>query len=128
MSRPVLQPTDKHPITIEQTTEKVTVSLDGRTIATSDQALVLREASYPPIYYVPAEDIEPGVLAPSDTTSYCPFKGDASYFDVALPAESAAEAPIVSDAGWTYREPYDAVAEIAGHVAFYPSKVDVQVA
>ena len=66
----------------------------------------------------PQEDIEPDVLAPSDTATYCPFKGDASYFDV----------DEVSDAGWTYREPYDAVAEIAGHVAFYPDKVDVQVA
>src|ERR1700710_1369720 len=59
MSRLVLQPSKKHPITIEQSTEKVTVSLGGRAIATSDQALVLREASYPPIYYVPAQDIEP---------------------------------------------------------------------
>ena len=118
MSRPVLQPSAEHPITIEQSTEKVTVSLDGRTIATSDRALVLREASYPPVYYVPTDDIEPDVLTPSDTATYCPFKGDASYFDVAE----------VKDAGWTYPEAYDAVAEIAGHVAFYPSKVDVQVA
>jgi uncharacterized protein (DUF427 family) len=122
-----LQPSDKHPITVEQSSETVTVSVEGRTIATTDRALVLREASYPPVYYVPQEDIEPGVLAPSDTTSFCPFKGDASYFDVSLTAESVREAPIVSDAGWTYREPFDAVAEIAGHVAFYPAKVDVEV-
>ncbi len=128
MSRPKLQPSPDHPITVEQSTEKVIVSVGGRTIATTDRALVLREASYPPVYYVPQEDVEPDVLAPSDTESYCPFKGDASYFDVSLTADSAQDAPIVTDAGWTYREPYDAVGEIAGHVAFYPNKVDIDVA
>jgi uncharacterized protein (DUF427 family) len=128
MSRPKLEPSADHPITVDQSTEKVTVSLDGRTIATTERALVLREASYPPVYYVPQEDVEPGVLSPSDTASYCPFKGEASYFDVALTADSAQQAPVVSDACWTYREPYDAVAEIADHVAFYPDKVDVEVA
>jgi uncharacterized protein (DUF427 family) len=118
MSRPVLQPSAEHPITVEQSTEKVTVSLDGRTIATTDRALVLREASYPPAYYVPQEDLVADEFTSSDTSSYCPFKGDASYV-------SAGE---VTDVGWTYLEPYDAVAEIAGHVAFYPNKVDVQVA
>ncbi|MBV9830522.1 MAG: DUF427 domain-containing protein [Marmoricola sp.] len=128
MPRLKLQPSAKHPITVEQSSETVTVSLDGRPIATTNRALVLREASYPPVYYVPQEDIESDVLAPSDTQSYCPFKGDASYFDVSLTADSVREAPIVSDAGWTYRDPYDAVAEIANHVAFYPDKVDIQVA
>jgi uncharacterized protein (DUF427 family) len=118
MSRPVLQPSAEHPITVEQSTEKVTVSLDGRTIATTDRALVLREASYPPAYYVPQEDLVSDEFTSSDTESYCPFKGDASYV-------SAGE---VTDVGWTYLEPYDAVAEIAGYVAFYPNKVDIQVA
>ena len=118
MSRPVLQPTAEHPITVEQSTEKVTVTLDGRTIATSDRALVLREASYPPVYYVPGRTSTPDVLTPSDTSSYCPFKGDASY-------SRQVRSP---DVGWTYPEPYDAVAEIADHVAFYPNKVDIQVA
>ncbi len=118
MSRPVLQPSAEHPITVEQSTEKVTVSLAGRTIATSDRALVLREASYPPVYYVPRRISSADEFTSSDTSSYCPFKGDASYV-------SAGE---VTDVGWTYLEPYDAVAEIAGHVAFYPDKVDVRVA
>jgi uncharacterized protein (DUF427 family) len=118
MSRSVLQPSEKHPITIEQSTEKVTVSLDGRTIASSDRALVLREASYAPVYYLPREDLVATELAASDTSTYCPFKGDASYL-------SAGD---VTDVGWTYEQPYDAVAEIAGHVAFYPDKVEVQVA
>jgi uncharacterized protein (DUF427 family) len=118
MSRPVLQPSAEHPITVEQSTEKVTVSLDGRTIAATDRALVLREASYPPAYYVPREDLVAEAFTSSDTESYCPFKGDASYL-------STGE---VADVGWTYEQPYDAVSEIAGHVAFYPNKVDIQVA
>jgi uncharacterized protein (DUF427 family) len=118
MSRPVLQPSADHPITVEQSTEKVTVSLDGRTLASTDRALVLREAAYPPVYYVPQEDLVADAFTASDTSTYCPFKGDASYL-------SADE---VTDIGWTYREPYDAVAEIADHVAFYPNKVEIQVA
>jgi uncharacterized protein (DUF427 family) len=118
MSRPVLQPSAEHPITVEQSTEKVTVTLDGRPLATTERALVLREADYPAAYYVPREDLVADAFTSSDTSTYCPFKGDASYL-------SSGE---VTDVGWTYEEPYDAVAEIAGHVAFYPNKVDVQVA
>jgi uncharacterized protein (DUF427 family) len=128
MPRLKLQPSAKHPITVEQSTERVRIAVGGHTIVTTDRALVLREASYAPVYYVPQEDVEPEVLTPSDTTSYCPFKGDASYFDVSVPTGSAQDALVVRDACWIYRDPYDAVAEIAGHVAFYPAKVDVQVA
>jgi uncharacterized protein (DUF427 family) len=117
MSRPVLQPSAEHPITVEQSTEKVTVTLDGRTIAASERALVLRESTYPAAYYVPREDLVADEFAPSDTTTYCPFKGDATYL-------SAGD---VTDVAWSYEQPYDAVAEIAHHVAFYPNKVDIQV-
>ena len=58
--------------------------------------------------------------ASSDTQTYCPFKGDASYYDVVTGAGDTVE-----DAIWTYEEPYPAVAPIAGHVAFYPDKADI---
>ena len=122
MSRTRLEPSAEHPITVEPSTQRVTVSVSGRTIATTGHALVLREASYPPVYYVPEADVDASLLTPSDTQTYCPFKGDASYVSV-----EGEDGP-VADVAWTYREPYDAVADIAGHFAFYPSKVDVQVA
>ena len=90
-------------------------------MAASTPSLTLQEASYPPVQYVPLADIDPSLLARTETTTYCPYKGDAAYYSVNAPDGT------VVDAGWTYDEPYDAVAEIAGHVAFYPTKVTVDV-
>jgi uncharacterized protein (DUF427 family) len=86
-----------------------------------DAALTLQESSYPAVQYVPLADVTSDLLRPSDTETYCPYKGDASYFDVVV------DGVTVSDAIWTYRQPYPAVAQIAGHVAFYPDKADVVV-
>jgi uncharacterized protein (DUF427 family) len=81
----------------------------------------MREASYPPVHYIPLEDVDQTLLTASATQTYCPYKGDASYHGIA--AADGARA----DAVWSYREPYDAVADIAGHVAFYTDRVDVVV-
>jgi uncharacterized protein (DUF427 family) len=116
--KPVLKPNAAHPITVGPTDGRVSVRLGGRVVASSDRALTLQEASYPSVQYVPLEDVEADALRPSDHTSYCPFKGDASYFDLAV-GDQVAEAAV-----WTYREPHDAVAEIRGHVAFYADRVD----
>jgi uncharacterized protein (DUF427 family) len=116
--RPILQPGPDHPITIEPNPARVIVSVAARQVADSERALTLREAGYAPVQYIPLEDVEKSLLEPSDHTSYCPFKGDASYFSVPLGGERS------RDAVWTYREPYPAVAEIAGHVAFYPDRVE----
>jgi uncharacterized protein (DUF427 family) len=116
--KPVLKPSPLHPITVEPTGSRVTVTFGGRVVADTDNALTLQEASYPAVQYVPVEDVAADVLQPSEHASYCPFKGEASYYDLRA-GESAAEA-----AAWTYVDPHDAVAEIKGHVAFYPDKVD----
>jgi uncharacterized protein (DUF427 family) len=116
--KPVLRPNAAHPITVEPTARRVTVRLGGRVVASSDRALTLQEASYPSVQYVPLEDVDAEALRPSEHTSYCPFKGDASYFDLAA-GDEVAEAAV-----WTYREPHDAVAPIRGHVAFYAERVD----
>jgi uncharacterized protein (DUF427 family) len=110
-----------HPITIEPTGERVTVRVGDRVVAQTDAALTLREASYPPVQYVPLADVDPAVLAPSAHQTYCPYKGDASYYSIALPERELA------DAIWTYSEPYDAVQEIAGHVAFYDGRDGIAV-
>ncbi len=122
MSRKVLQPGPQHPITVEPASARVTVKAGDTAVADTTAALALQEAQYPTVYYVPLADVRPEVLRPSDTTTYCPYKGDASYYSIVTPEGELA------DAVWTYVEPYDAVAPIAGHVAFYANRVDVTVA
>jgi uncharacterized protein (DUF427 family) len=117
----ILIPSPDHPITVEPTAGRVTVTAGGRTIADSTRSLTLQEASYPAVQYLPLGDVDPAVLEASDNASYCPFKGDASYYSLRLGDE------VLTDAVWTYADPHDAVAQIAGHVAFYPNKVDVEV-
>ena len=73
------------------------------------------------MHYVPLSAIDPALLKSTDTQTYCPFKGDASYYSVVLPGQ------VLTDAVWAYATPYPAVGEIAGHVAFYPDKVDIAV-
>jgi len=121
--RPVLEPTASHPITVEPTGKRVTVRVNGELVADTDKALTLQEASYPAVQYIPLGDVVAQRLRPSDTETYCPFKGDASYYHVVTETGKT-----VDDAIWTYEKPYPAVAAIAGHVAFYPDKADISVA
>ena len=121
--RPVLQPTANHPITVEPTGKHVTVRINGEVVAETDNALTLQESTYPAVQYIPLSDVVQTVLTSSDTTTYCPFKGDASYYTVTTSAGDTVE-----DAIWTYEQPYPAVADIAGHVAFYADKADIAVA
>jgi len=114
----VLVPGPDHPITIEPTDARVTVRAGGRVLADTAKALTLREAAYPPVQYIPLADVDPDVLEPSDHSSYCPFKGDASYYGLRV-GDQLSPAAV-----WTYVEPHDAAAPIAGHVAFYPDRVD----
>ena len=115
--RPVLTPTSAHPITITETGHHVTVRIGGVPVAETDDALTLQESTYPPVHYLPLADVRADVLTRSDTTTYCPYKGDAAYYHVGD----------VQDAVWTYEEPFPAVAAIAGRVAFYPDKADIDV-
>jgi len=119
VARTVLQPGPQHPITVEPAPGRVTVQVAGTPVADTSSALALQEANYPVVYYVPLDDVRSEVLKPSDHTTYCPYKGDASYYSLTTPNGE------VDDAAWYYSEPYSAVAEIAGHVAFYANKVDI---
>lgn len=122
MTREHLTPDASHPITITPTRGRVTITRDGRTLAQTDAALTLEEAAYPPVHYVPIDDVVPGVLERTTHETYCPYKGDAAYFSL-VDGEARVE-----NAVWTYEEPYDAVAPIRGHVAFYPDAVETTVA
>jgi uncharacterized protein (DUF427 family) len=119
MERTVKTPGPDHPITVEPHPSRVVVRAGGRVIAETTRALTLREASYPPVLYIPLPDVEPTALESTDSRTYCPYKGDASYFSL-VTADGT-----VTDAVWTYDKPYDAVGEIAGHVAFYPQHVEL---
>ncbi|HEY0935659.1 MAG TPA: DUF427 domain-containing protein [Trebonia sp.] len=121
MSRTVLVPDATHPITITPTGKHVTVRLGGTVVAETDNALSLAEASYPVAQYVPLDDVDQSLLERTTTQTYCPYKGDASYYTVNTPDGTE------TDVIWTYEHPYPSVAEIAGHVAFYPDRTEITV-
>ncbi len=116
--RTIKIPGPDHPITIEPNQGRVIVTLGGRVIADTREALTLREASYPPVQYIPRKDVDMAALTRSDTATYCPYKGEAAYFSIPAGGERSV------DAIWTYEAPYDAVAEIKDHLAFYPDRID----
>jgi uncharacterized protein (DUF427 family) len=120
--RLVLTPTADYPITVAPTGRHVTVRLGGEVVADTDDALTLDESRHPVVQYIPLNDVVKDMLTPTETTSYCPFKGDASYYSV-----TTASGSTVQDVVWTYEQPFPAVAAIAGHVAFYPDKADISV-
>jgi len=116
--KPVLQPGPDHPITVSSTGSRVVVTVAGKVIADTRNALTLQESTYPPVQYVPLADVDQSVLRRTETESYCPYKGDASYYSIEVDDDTAV------DAVWEYQEPYAPVAAIKGHVAFYPDRVE----
>ena len=94
------------------------VKVAGRVVAETRDALTLREASYPPVHYIPRKDVDMALLQRTDHSTYCPYKGDCAYFSIPLGGERSANAV------WTYETPYAAVAAIRDYLAFYPDRVD----
>lgn len=119
--KPVKIPGPGHPITIEANAGRVTVSVAGRVIADSRHALTLREASYPPVQYIPRKDVDMALLQRTDHATYCPYKGDCAYYSIPAGGERSANAV------WTYETPYEAVAQIKDCLAFYPDRVEIAV-
>jgi uncharacterized protein (DUF427 family) len=111
-------PGPDHPISIEGNPARVVVSVAGHIVADTRNALTLREADYSPVQYIPREDVDLSQLKRMDHASYCPFKGDCSYYSIPAGGKKSVNAV------WTYENPYPAVAQIKGHVAFYPDRVD----
>ncbi|RII15610.1 hypothetical protein DSC45_17415 [Streptomyces sp. YIM 130001] len=100
--------TEEHRITVERGTRRVTVTRDARVLADSSRPLLLHETGYPVRYYLPPEDVRTDLLAPSDTHTWCPYKGTASYWSL----------PDSPDLAWYYPDPVQEVAEIRDHVCF----------
>ena len=119
-TRPRLTPGPDHPITLERVSSRVVVQSGSVVIAETDRALEMHEASYPPVFYIPLEDVNRHHLRQSDQHSYCPYKGEPSYYDI-VDADGA-ELPA---AVWYYPDPFPAVGGIKHHVAFYTDRVTV---
>lgn len=118
--RSVLTPDTRHPITVERNANRVVVRAGDAVIADTREALTLREAGYPAVHYIPRKDVDFSALRRSGLSTYCPYKGDAAYYDLLPLGVEKGE-----NAVWTYEQPFEAVAEIVEHLAFYPDRVAI---
>jgi uncharacterized protein (DUF427 family) len=116
--RTIKVPGPEHPITIERNPNRVVVTVAGRVVADTRNALTLREAGYPAVHYVPRQDVDMALLERTEHVTYCPYKGDCSYFSVPRGGYRS------KNAAWTYEAPYPAVTLIKDRLAFYPDRVD----
>jgi uncharacterized protein (DUF427 family) len=113
-------PGPNHPIAITPNPKRVRVTAGGVVIADTTHALTLKEASYPAVHYIPRADADMARLTATDRSTHCPYKGDASYFSI------DADGRTLDNAIWSYEQPFPAMAEIAGFLAFYPDKVKIE--
>jgi len=111
-------PGPDHPIEVTPDASHIVVRIAGRVLADTRSALTLREASYPPVHYIPRKDVDMSLLERTSHQTYCPYKGDCSYYSIPLGGDRSINAV------WTYEHPYDAVAPIKDHLAFYSTRVD----
>jgi len=114
MNKPVRVPGPDHPMIVTPTKGRVVVKAGGRVIADTRRALTLQEATYSPVQYIPRADTEMAQLMRTAHTTYCPYKGDASYYSL----------PNAENAVWSYETPHAAMAAIKDHLAFYLNRVD----
>lgn len=118
--RQVIVPGPDHPITVVPNPSRVVVSVGDKVVADTTEALVLQESTYPAVQYVPLADIDPALIEKTDHSTWCPYKGEASYYSLPLIGEQG------TNAIWTYEAPHDAVAAIKDHVAFYADRVTIE--
>jgi len=116
--KPVKIPGPDHTITIERNPSRMVVTVAGRIIADTREALTLREASYPAVQYLPRKDVDMSQLQRTAHQTYCPYKGECAYYSIAIGGDRSINAV------WTYENPYPSVAQIQDHLAFYSDRVD----
>jgi uncharacterized protein (DUF427 family) len=107
-----------HRVATAPAKERVKIVFGGEVIVDTQRAVRLEEGNYPPVYYVPRSDVKMDHFTKTAHHTYCPFKGEASYFTLSGGGKTAANAV------WSYESPYDEVAVIKEHLAFYPNRVD----
>jgi len=118
IDKPMKIPGPEHPISIVANPSRVVVKVGGTVIADTREALTLKEAAYSPVQYIPRKDVDMSQLQRSSHHTYCPYKGDASYYSIAAGGDRSVNAV------WTYETPFEAMAQIKEYVAFYPDRVD----
>jgi uncharacterized protein (DUF427 family) len=111
-------PGPDHSIAISRVEGMVRVTVAGRIVAASARALQLEEKGYPPVYYLPRKDADMSLLVRTTHYTYCPYKGDCTYYSIPIGGTKSEYAV------WTYESPYEAVADIKDNLAFYPARVD----
>jgi uncharacterized protein (DUF427 family) len=121
-SRTQKTPGPDHPITLEKRSSHVVVQSGSVVIAETSQAIEMHEASYPPVFYIPLDDVDGHLLRQNDRHTWCPYKGEASYYDIV-----DGDGTDLTAAVWYYDDPFPAVADIKGHAAFYADRVNVTV-
>ncbi|MFF2126502.1 DUF427 domain-containing protein [Streptomyces olivochromogenes] len=123
MSREMRIPGPDHPIEISKNPSLIRVVAQdgGKVVAETTAAITLSEANYPPVHYIPLADVDQTLLVRTDSHTYCPYKGEASYYSLVTPEKE------IADVVWVYEEPYEAVKAIAGYVAFTPEHVQITV-
>jgi uncharacterized protein (DUF427 family) len=117
-TKPTRVPGPDHPIAIERNPSRVVITVAGRVIADTTEALTLRESTYPAVQYIPRRDVDMSLLERTAHETYCPYKGDCAYYSIPVGGERS------TNAVWTYEAPFAAVSTIKDHLAFYPERVD----
>ncbi len=122
-SKPIKIPGPDHPITVTLARKRIIVTVAGRRIADTLEALTLEEAAYPPVHYIPRTDVDMTQLQRTSHGTYCPYKGECAYYSIPAGGERSVNAV------WTYEAPYPAVSKIRDYLAFYPDRVEaIQIA
>jgi uncharacterized protein (DUF427 family) len=119
-THPHMTPGPDHPITLERSSSHVIVRSNSVVIADTSRALEMREASYPAVLYIPIDDVDRRLLRRSEHHTWCPYKSEASYYDII-----DGDGTDLTAVAWYYDDPFPAVAEIKDHVAFYADRVTV---
>ena len=117
-SKPIKIPGPDHPITITPTKGRVTVTVNGKRVADTREALTLKEAADPLVQYIPRKDVDKTQLQRTAHQTYCPYKGECSYYSVPAGGERSVNAV------WSYEVPHAAVSAIREYLAFDPDRVD----
>lgn len=107
-----------HAIRIEPAGKRVIVEIGGAKLADTAKALVLREAAYRPVYYFPRSEVDMSLLRRTDHSTWCPFKGAASYFSIG-------DDPALDNAVWSYEDPFEECGAIEDCLAFYSDRVSI---
>lgn len=112
-----------HLIEIQKSDQRWIVSHRGQVLADTVCARLLQESNYPSVVYFPPGDVQTNLLTPSDTKTFCPFKGEARYYSIEVEQQGSGRGS--GDIAWFYPRVYDEVADIAGYIAFYATRVTI---